>query len=48
MVDRGRLFDTPTFRWLPARAAIEVAYWIVLQTATSVPELLDQPEKGAA
>ncbi len=40
MVDRGRLFDTPTYRWLPAYAAIEVAYWIVLQTATSVPESL--------
>jgi hypothetical protein len=29
MIDRGRLFDTPTFRWLPARSGTEVEYFAV-------------------
>lgn len=39
-VDRGRLFDTPTYRWLPARSSIEVEYRIVMQRAVSIPESL--------
>jgi hypothetical protein len=27
MVDRGTLFNVPTFRWLPARATLEAEYW---------------------
>jgi hypothetical protein len=30
-VDRGRLFDTPTYRWLPARTKLEVEYCAVLK-----------------
>jgi hypothetical protein len=26
MIERGRLFDTPTFRWIPARGSVEVYY----------------------
>jgi hypothetical protein len=26
MIDRGRLFGTPTYRWLPARTRVEVEY----------------------
>jgi hypothetical protein len=48
MVDRGRLFDTPTYRWLPANGSIEASYWIVLQSAASIPEFVDGPPKGAA
>jgi len=43
MVERGRLFDTPTYRWLPASASLEAAYWIVLQRANQIPESLDRP-----
>ena len=43
MVDRGRMFDTPTYRWLPANGSLEAAYWIVLQNATSIPESIDEP-----
>jgi hypothetical protein len=47
MVDRGRLFETPTYRWLPAQGSIEATYWIVLQTATAMPEsLAPPPERG--
>ncbi len=41
MVERGRLFETPTYRWLPANGAIEASYWIVLQSAASVPESVE-------
>ena len=40
MVERGRLFDTPTFRWLPAKAAITVEYSIHSLHALEVPESL--------
>jgi hypothetical protein len=30
-VDRGHLFGTPTYRWLPARAKVEVEYRAILQ-----------------
>jgi hypothetical protein len=41
MVDRGRLFDTPTFRWLPARGVLSVNYCAVVRRADTVPESLD-------
>jgi hypothetical protein len=40
MVDRSRLFDTPTFRWLPANGALEASYAIVLEPAERVPDTL--------
>jgi hypothetical protein len=46
MVNRGRLFETATYRWLPARGALEAEYWIVLQTVDRIPEFLDCPRKG--
>jgi hypothetical protein len=29
MIDRGRLFDTPAFRWIPAKSRVEVEYTAV-------------------
>jgi hypothetical protein len=46
MVDRGQMFDTPTYRWLPADGVLEATYWIVLQTATRIPESLGWPQPG--
>jgi hypothetical protein len=43
MVDRGRLFDTPTYRWLPARGRLEAEYWVVLQSAQTLPESIVWP-----
>jgi len=40
MIERGRLFDTPGFRWIPARRRIEVDYRAVLKSAKRVPESL--------
>lgn len=41
MVERGRLFDTPAFRWLPARTAVEVEYCAVLRPAAAMPDSLE-------
>jgi len=43
MTDRGRLFDVPTYRWLPANGRIEVEYCVVVQKADAVPESLIWP-----
>jgi hypothetical protein len=47
MVDRVRMFDAPTYRWLPAKSGLDAIYWIVLQTADRIPESLDWPDPGA-
>src|SRR6266545_4105798 len=41
MIERGRLFDVPAFRWIPARSAVEVEYCAVLRPAASVPDSVE-------
>jgi hypothetical protein len=43
MIDRGRLFDTPAFRWIPAASRVSVEYWCVSAAADAVPEALEWP-----
>jgi hypothetical protein len=43
MVDRGRLFDVPTYRWIPAMSRVDVEYWIVSQRTRAIPESLERP-----
>ena len=43
MVDRGKLFDVPTYRWLLAKGRVAVEYWIYSQPAASLPETLSTP-----
>ena len=43
MIERGRMFATPTFRWIPAASQATVQYWIVARTADRIPESLDWP-----
>jgi hypothetical protein len=43
MIDRGRLFDVPTYRWIPAKSHVEVEYWAIMRDAETVPEFLDYP-----
>ena len=43
MVDRGSLFDTRTYRWLPAKGRLETEYWALCSSADRVPETLDWP-----
>jgi hypothetical protein len=43
MVERGRLFDTPCFRWIPAGSQVSVEYSCVSTVAEAVPEILEWP-----
>jgi hypothetical protein len=43
MIDRGRLFEVPTYRWLPAKSRTEVEYWVLMRTVGSIPETLAWP-----
>lgn len=43
MIERGRMFDTPTFRWIPAASRVSVEYWIVSQPADTLLESLEWP-----
>jgi hypothetical protein len=38
MIARGRLFDTPTFRWIPAQSQVSTSYRIIAMRADGVPE----------
>jgi len=44
MVDRGRLFGVPAYRWLPAKARLEVEYGVVTARAEAIPEVLEMAE----
>ena len=43
MLERNRLLDTPTYRWIPARGTLEVEYWITSQIAAEIPEAMAWP-----
>ena len=38
MVERGSLFDTPAYRWLPAFSKLTVEYCAFITTADNIPE----------
>lgn len=43
MVDRGRLFGAPTYRWLPAKGRLKTEYWAIVRSVESIPESLAWP-----
>jgi hypothetical protein len=43
MIDRGRMFGVPTYRWIPAGSQVAVEYWILCQPAAAIPDYLDRP-----
>ena len=43
MIERGPLFGTPTFRWIPAGGRVSVEYWAILRNSASIPETLQWP-----
>jgi len=43
MIDRGRMFGVPVYRWLPANSRCDVEYWAVARNAESIPEVLEWP-----
>jgi hypothetical protein len=38
MIDRGRLFGAPGYRWIPAKASVRVEYSAFITTADAIPE----------
>ena len=48
MVDRNSLFNTPTYRWMPAKGRITVEYWIIVRSTDTIPESLERPSGGAS
>lgn len=42
MIDRGTLFGTPCYRWIPARTTVKVEYSAFLTTAEKIPENLEE------
>ena len=38
MIERGSLFGTPGYRWLPARTTLRVKYQALLTIAEQIPE----------
>jgi hypothetical protein len=45
MIERGPLFDAPTFAWVPAKARVETEYWAVVDRAEAIPESLVWPRE---
>lgn len=45
MIDRARLFETPTYRWIPARRSLAVEYWVVVQECDRAPQMLVAPDQ---
>jgi hypothetical protein len=43
MIERGRLFDVPAFRWIPAATRVAVEYAVIVRPADTVPETLEWP-----
>ncbi|MGI4854482.1 MAG: hypothetical protein ACRYF4_10620 [Janthinobacterium lividum] len=43
MIERNRLLDTPTYRWLPALGTLRVEYWIRTAVVDAIPEVVSLP-----
>ena len=44
MIDRNRLLDAPTYKWISSHGRLEAEYWITSQSADAIPESLNWPE----
>lgn len=44
MIDRNRLLDAPTYKWINARGRLDAEYWISSQIMDAVPESLTWPQ----
>jgi len=42
MIERQTLFNTACYRWLPARARVEVNYYAAIARATAIPETIEE------
>ena len=48
MIERGRMFGIPTYRWIPAKTRVEVEYWILSLEGDHVPPTLEWPVRVAS
>jgi hypothetical protein len=44
MVERNRLLDSATYKWIPCQGRLEAEYWIVSQVVDVIPESLSWPQ----
>lgn len=44
MVERGKTFDVPGFRWLPSKGRLEAEYWASVRIEQIVPESMSWPK----
>jgi hypothetical protein len=43
MTERGRLFGTHTFGWLPANTRLNAEFWVITMSAQAIPEAITWP-----
>src|SRR3954454_5037381 len=48
MINRNTFFDTPCFRWIPAKAKLAVDYYCAIGKASAIPEMLLDLEQVTA
>jgi hypothetical protein len=41
MIDRGSLFGTPAYRWIPAMTKVKVDYCAFVDKAAAIPEAVE-------
>jgi hypothetical protein len=44
MIERGRLFEIPTFRWIPAASRVSVEYCVISCVTDGIPDRLPWPD----
>ena len=42
MIDRHSMFGIPAYRWIPAKAKLQVDYWAFITSADSIPNSLEE------
>lgn len=42
MIERGRMFDTPGYRWIPARSTIHTQYYAAIGPSSAIPETVGE------
>jgi hypothetical protein len=47
MIERGSLFGTPGYRWIPARSRVEATYRVLIDRTEAAPSSLEWPENDA-
>jgi len=46
MIERGKLFGVPCYRWIPAKTAVQVEYTAIVTAAGAIPETLEELHVG--